>query len=94
MQRSIENAAGSACQSTLRFVKDDEASREKIMLEENMHGIGYKIMVMSGKGGVGKSSIAANIAVGLSLKGKRVGLMDIDIHGRASPRSSDLREFP
>jgi Mrp family chromosome partitioning ATPase len=42
-------------------------------------------MIMSGKGGVGKSSIAANIAVGLSMKGKKVGLMHIDIHGPSIP---------
>jgi Mrp family chromosome partitioning ATPase len=36
---------------------------------------------MSGKGGVGKSSIAANIAVGLARKGFAVGLMDVDLHG-------------
>ena len=42
-------------------------------------------MVMSGKGGVGKSSIAANIAVALSMGGKHVGLMDIDVHGPSIP---------
>ena len=76
-----------ACPSKKRISKDDiEELKEKIMLEQNTLGIKHKIMVMSGKGGVGKSSIAANIAVGLSMKGKQVGLMDIDIHGPSIPK--------
>jgi len=45
-----------------------------------------KILVMSGKGGVGKSSIAVNLAVWLSGQGRRVGLLDIDIHGPSIPK--------
>ncbi|HPK41427.1 MAG TPA: Mrp/NBP35 family ATP-binding protein [Candidatus Cloacimonadota bacterium] len=50
-------------------------------LKENLSRIKHKIMVMSGKGGVGKSTIAVNLAYGLLLQGKKVGLMDVDIHG-------------
>jgi ATP-binding protein involved in chromosome partitioning len=76
-----------ACPSKKLISKDDiEELKEKLMLEQNTLGIKHKIMVMSGKGGVGKSSIAANIAVGLSMKGKKVGLMDIDIHGPSIPK--------
>lgn len=49
-----------------------------------------KIMVMSGKGGVGKSTIAVNLAMSLALQGKRVGLMDIDIHGPSIPKMLNL----
>ncbi len=55
-------------------------------LEERLHRIGHKIIVMSGKGGVGKSTVAANLAVSLALAGKRVGLLDVDIHGPSIPR--------
>ena len=44
-----------------------------------------KIMVLSGKGGVGKSSIAVNTAVTLKNKGFKVGLLDIDLHGPSVP---------
>ena len=44
-----------------------------------------KIMIMSGKGGVGKSTVAANLAAGLALRGYRVGLLDCDIHGPTIP---------
>ena len=75
--------------------KDEvEELKEKLMLDQNICGIRHKIMVMSGKGGVGKSSLAANIAVSLSLKGKQVGLMDIDIHGPSIPRIVGLEGTP
>lgn len=42
--------------------------------------ITYKLVVMSGKGGVGKSSVAVNVACALSRRGARVGLLDVDLH--------------
>ncbi len=50
-------------------------------LKDNLDRIKHKIMVMSGKGGVGKSTVAVNLAYGLLLNGKKVGLLDVDIHG-------------
>jgi len=49
--------------------------------QDDLKNIKHIIMVMSGKGGVGKSTIAVNLAVALSLEGRKVGLMDIDMHG-------------
>jgi len=51
----------------------------------NLRRIKRKIMIMSGKGGVGKSTVAANLAAGLALRGYRVGLLDCDIHGPTIP---------
>jgi Mrp family chromosome partitioning ATPase len=59
---------------------------DKKQLQERMSRIGRKILVMSGKGGVGKSTVAVNLAVTLAMRGKRVGLLDVDIHGPSVPK--------
>ena len=50
-------------------------------VEENLKKINHRIMVMSGKGGVGKSFVAVNLAYGLAMQGKTVGIIDADVHG-------------
>ena len=59
--------------------------KEELDLQENLFGIRHKILVLSGKGGVGKSSVAANLAVALALQGKKTGLLDVDMHGPTIP---------
>jgi len=56
--------------------------------------IKHKIIVLSGKGGVGKSTVAVNLAAALSLAGKKTGLMDIDIHGPSIPKMLNLNGVP
>lgn len=51
-----------------------------------MEGVGRVIAVASGKGGVGKSTVAANLAVALAAEGQRVGLLDADVYGPSQPR--------
>ncbi|MCQ2788820.1 MAG: Mrp/NBP35 family ATP-binding protein [bacterium] len=51
-----------------------------------------KIVVLSGKGGVGKSTVSTNIAVSLSLKGYKVGLLDVDVHGPSIPTLLNLED--
>jgi ATP-binding protein involved in chromosome partitioning len=57
-------------------VKEEEAKVSKTLAR-----IKNRILVFSGKGGVGKSTVAANLALALSLRGERVGALDVDIHG-------------
>lgn len=59
---------------------------EEPKLIRNMRAIKKKIMVMSGKGGVGKSTVAANLAAKLAQRGYKVGLLDADIHGPSIPK--------
>ena len=60
-------------------------------IKEKLHHIKNKILVMSGKGGVGKSSVAAYLSVALAKRGYRVGLMDVDLHGPSIPRMLGLK---
>lgn len=65
--------------------ESDQDFADRQELESRLCRIRRKIIVLSGKGGVGKSTIAVNIAVALQMAGKRVGLLDIDIHGPSIP---------
>jgi len=78
--------------------QDEEMKRKKAMMEtqdaeirEKLKGFKNKLLVMSGKGGVGKSTIAAYLSVGLAKKGFQVGLMDVDLHGPSIPRLLGLK---
>jgi ATP-binding protein involved in chromosome partitioning len=75
----------------------DENKRKQMQAEQEqirnrMNQIKYKILILSGKGGVGKSTVAANLAVSLSLAGKSAGLLDIDIHGPSIPKILNLED--
>lgn len=65
--------------------KIDSRQQQQHMLDmaikENMARIKHKIIIMSGKGGVGKSTVATNLAYGLAIEDRNVGLLDTDIHG-------------
>ncbi len=60
-------------------------------LKQSLSQIKNKIMVMSGKGGVGKTSTSVNLAVALSKKGLQIGIMDVDLHGPDVPRMLGLK---
>lgn len=54
-------------------------------VKECLADIKRKIVVMSGKGGVGKSTVAVNLAAALAMEGHSVGLLDVDLHGPSVP---------
>ncbi len=71
--------------------QQDQHKQQDIEIKERLRQIKNKILVMSGKGGVGKSSVAAYLSVALAKKGYRVGLMDVDLHGPSIPRMLGLK---
>jgi ATP-binding protein involved in chromosome partitioning len=75
-------------QSTEDLLKKPEEPK----LIKNMRAIKKKIMVMSGKGGVGKSTVAANLASKLAERGNKVGLLDADIHGPSIPKMFGIED--
>ena len=85
----------SSCSSCTPEKGGDKKSASTILQDElissTLSRIRYKIFVMSGKGGVGKSSVAVNVAAALAAAGKRVGLMDVDIHGPSVPNLLGLK---
>ena len=72
--------------------ENDEQFAARQQIAENLCKIKHKVIVMSGKGGVGKSSVAVNIAMALAMDGKNVGLLDIDLHGPSVPTMFGLTD--
>ncbi|HUV50106.1 MAG TPA: Mrp/NBP35 family ATP-binding protein [Anaerolineae bacterium] len=70
--------------------KQQVKSNHDAMVDESLKKIKNKIIVMSGKGGVGKTSVSVNLAIALADKGYKVGIMDVDLHGPDIPRMLGL----
>jgi ATP-binding protein involved in chromosome partitioning len=70
-----------------------EIEEERQRLKQNMSKIKHKIAVMSGKGGVGKSTVTVNLAMAFAMQGHvdRVGILDADIHGPSIPKILGLK---
>ena len=70
---------------------DFERAQQDKMITANLARVGRKILVMSGKGGVGKSTVASYIALLLSMNGSKVGLLDVDLHGPTVARLMNVQ---
>ncbi|MCB2181188.1 MAG: Mrp/NBP35 family ATP-binding protein [Desulfobulbaceae bacterium] len=73
--------SGSSCSSGSCGSADAAIAQQDMAITSSLGKIKNKILVMSGKGGVGKSTVSTNLALGLAKKGYKVGLMDVDLHG-------------
>ncbi len=65
----------------MQKVDEKKKIEQENRLKERMLKIKHKLIVISGKGGVGKTTVAVNLAYGLAVKGNKVGILDVDIHG-------------
>src|SRR5690606_12878105 len=68
--------------------------RAAVPQQKSLDGVGQVIAVASGKGGVGKSTVAVNLALALSKLGHKVGLLDIDIYGPSLPTLLGVKDRP
>lgn len=90
---ACESCASSSCSATGKKPTETEQEFEdRRRLASRLCRIRHKIVVLSGKGGVGKSTVAVNLAMGLHLAGKKVGLLDVDIHGPSVPTMLGLEQ--
>ncbi|MDZ7261800.1 MAG: Mrp/NBP35 family ATP-binding protein, partial [candidate division KSB1 bacterium] len=70
------------------------SNRQSLPPKRPIPGVTYTIPVASGKGGVGKSTVTVNLAAALSLKGLKVGILDLDIYGPNIPLMVGVQERP
>jgi len=63
-------------------------------ISQRLAKVKHKVIVLSGKGGVGKSTVAVNMACALSALGKKVGLLEVDLHGPTVPIMMGLNDKP
>jgi ATP-binding protein involved in chromosome partitioning len=64
---------------------------QEALVKRSLQKIKNKFIVLSGKGGVGKTSVSVNLAIALAAKGYNVGIMDVDLHGPDVPRMLGLK---
>jgi len=95
-ETTCEHEAGACSSCSTASCSQREAPRAAQPGEEDLArtigAIRETIIVLSGKGGVGKSTVAVNIAVGLASEGYKVGLLDVDIHGPSIPTMLGIHE--
>ncbi|HQO77991.1 MAG TPA: Mrp/NBP35 family ATP-binding protein [Thermodesulfobacteriota bacterium] len=87
-----KDASCQGCAQSEQCSEAEKEAHEEQRLREAMSLVKHKFMVLSGKGGVGKSSVAVNLAVTLANQGFEVGLMDADIHGPNIPKMMGVEE--
>lgn len=83
---------GSSCDSGSCGSVDAGIAQQDMAISASLGRIKNKLLVMSGKGGVGKSTVSVNLALGLANRGYKVGLMDVDLHGPDICRMLNLTE--
>ena len=81
-------------QNSMPKNQEQMQAEQDAAVTESLGIIKNKILVMSGKGGVGKTSTSVNLSIALANKGYKVGIMDVDLHGPDVPRMLGLEGAP
>jgi len=85
-EKCEKEAVCDTCNESGSCSQQEKEAHAQERLSLKLSHIKHRILVMSGKGGVGKSTVSTNLAVALSLDGFNVGLLDADIHGPNIPK--------
>ena len=85
----MEMLTGNSCATKKQQAQDEQ----DVALKKSLDKIRNKFIIMSGKGGVGKTSVSVNLSLALAQKGFKVGIMDVDIHGPDVPRMLGLQDM-
>ncbi|MBW7874970.1 MAG: Mrp/NBP35 family ATP-binding protein [Candidatus Cloacimonetes bacterium] len=72
----------------------DNRAWHNVKVPQGVKNVRHIVLVVSGKGGVGKSTVSTNLALALSQQGQKVGLLDCDIYGPSIPTMMGIRETP
>jgi Mrp family chromosome partitioning ATPase len=89
-----ESKECTGCDKETACSAEEKEKHDNARLAKRLSRIRTKIMVMSGKGGVGKSTVSVNLAASLALRGYQVGLLDADLHGPDIARMCGVENTP
>ncbi|BAI80735.1 ATP-binding protein, CobQ/CobB/MinD/ParA family [Deferribacter desulfuricans SSM1] len=92
MSSCNSNNSCSSCSSQNSCDTNEKEQHTKELLRQRLSKIKCTLMVMSGKGGVGKSTVSTNLAAMLNMLGHKVGILDADIHGPNIPKMLGINE--
>ena len=90
VQPAVEGGGDASSEQKAQMEQAYAQMRRKMRMSQLDEEIKHKVMVLSGKGGVGKSTVSVGLALSLARQGKKVGLMDIDITGPNIPKMLGL----
>ena len=93
IHKSVEDAKKQSGSFSSQAGPKSQEEQQQEMIQTTLAKIKNKIFILSGKGGVGKSSVSANLAASLSAKGFKTGLMDVDLHGPSIAQMMGMTEL-